>query len=140
MPHTKLEPTFQDVSPVWRGMPNTRGWYFTSVVSGVSEEALPWMLAQGWHVNGVNIDDTVKPPITTYLMSRTKLLHWNMLRSLMFEFNQAFNEGRAANDKRYEDVVWAWQKVLDKHQQEMTEFQTDKVQDESVGYVTLMFN
>lgn len=98
------------------------------------------MLAQGWHVNGVNVDETVKPPITTYLMSRTKLLHWNMLRSLMFEFNQAFNEGRAANDKRYEDVVWAWQNVLDKHQQEMTEFQTDKVQDESVGYVTLMFN
>jgi len=140
MPHTNLTPTFQDITPAWKGLPaGMNTWYFTSIVSGISEESLPWMLAQGWQLNSVEIDESVEPNIRTYLMARTRLLHQNVLLSLMIDFTNAFNEGRAANDKRYEDVIWNWQNLLDKHQSEMTEFQTDKVQG-TTGYVTAMLS
>ena len=54
MPHTELNPQFQDITPAWKGLPNMNGWYFTSVVDGISEEALPWLLAQGWQLNASN--------------------------------------------------------------------------------------
>ena len=137
MTHTELSPIFQDVTPAWQDIPNMNGWYFTSVVQGVSEEALPWLLAQGWQLNAANTNNYVEPPVTTYLMARTRLLHWNVLYSLMVEFTNAFNEGRWANDRRYEDVIIGWQDVLDKHQSEVKEFQDDKVNGTN-GYVTLM--
>lgn len=139
MPHTNLDPQFQDITPAWKGLPNMNGWYFTSVVDGISEEALPWLLAQGWQLNAANTDDSVEPPVTTYLMARTRLLHWNVLYSLLVDFTNSFNEGRSANDKRYEDVVFNMQNMLDKHQAEMAEFQEDKAQGVN-GYITLMLN
>ena len=139
MPLNDLNPTFQDITPSWLGPPNMTNWYFTSVVAGISEEALPWMLAQGWKVNDVNTDENYTPPVTTYLMARTRLLHWNVLGSLLADFTNAFNEGRSANDKRYEDVVYAWRDVLDKYQSDVEAFQADKVQGDT-GYVTIMLN
>ena len=138
---SELNPTFQDVTPMWKGLPiGLDTWYFTNTVSDISEEALPWMLAQGWVINGTNIDETVTPPIKTYLMARTKLLNQNVVNSLLIDFTNSFNEGRSANDKRYEDVVFAWQDVLDKYQADMDTFQADKVQDATTGYLTLMLN
>jgi len=136
----ELEPTFQDITPAWRGLPaGMSSWYITSIVSGISQEALPWMLAQGWQLNAVQTDDSVSPPIETYLMARTKLLNQNVLLSLMIDFTNSFNEGRAANDKRYKDVVWAWQNVLDKYQADMEDFRDDKVYS-ATGYVTVMLS
>ena len=66
MTHTELSPIFQDVTPSWQGLPNMNGWYFTSVVQGVSEEALPWLLAQGWQLNAANTNNYVEPPVTTH--------------------------------------------------------------------------
>ena len=110
-------------------------WYFTSIVAGISEEALPWMLAQGWILNSASTDgDGVK----TYLMARTKLLNQNVLLSLMIDFTNAFNEGRENNQRRYEDVGFAMQNMLDKYQADMEDFRDDKVFDANAGYVTLM--
>ena len=102
------------------------GWYFTSVVDGISEEALPWLLAQGWQLNAANTDQSTEPPTTTYLMARTRLLHWNVLYSLLVDFTNSFNEGRWANDARYEDIIFNMQNMLDKHQSEVTEFVDEK--------------
>ena len=139
MPHTELDPQFQDITPAWKGLPNMNGWYFTSVVDGISEEALPWLLAQGWQLNAANTDDTTEPPTTTYLMARTRLLHWNVLYSLLVDFTNSFNEGRWANDARYEDIIFNMQNMLDKHQSEVSEFTDEKAGGES-GYLTIMLN
>ena len=139
MPHTELDPQFQDITPAWKGLPNMNGWYFTSVVDGVSEEALPWLLAQGWQLNAANTNDYVEPPVTTYLMARTRLLHWNVLYSLLVDFTNSFNEGRWANDARYEDIIFNMQNMLDKHQSEVSEFKDEKAGGEH-GYLTLMLN
>lgn len=135
----QLNPTFQDVTPSTKGYPNMSSWYFTSAVSGVSEESLPWMLAQGWQLSAAVTNSGVDPPVTTYSMARTRLLHWNVLASLLTDFTNAYNEGRDANDKRYEDVITQWQDVLDKHQDDIQDFQDDKAQDAD-GYITLMLS
>jgi hypothetical protein len=71
-------------------------------------------------------------------MERTTLQNWNVLSDLLTDFTDAYNSGRAANDARYEDILTAFQDVLDKHQTEVQTFQDDTMDDASVGHVTLM--
>ena len=119
-----IDPVFQDITPANKSVPRMKDWYLTSTVSGVPEDSVPWMLAQGWEVVSTRTDKTVFPWVVTYKMRRTDLQNFNVLNELLTDFTDAYNEGRTANDKRYEDVVTLWTEMLDKSQTHLDEAKT----------------
>tara|TARA_R100000808_G_scaffold8956_2_gene24958 strand:+ start:19577 stop:20494 length:918 start_codon:yes stop_codon:yes gene_type:complete len=119
-----IDPVFQDITPANKSVPRMKDWYLTSTVSGVPEDSVPWMLAQGWEVVSTQTDITVFPWVVTYKMRRTDLQNFNVLEELLTDFTDAYNEGRTANDKRYEDVVKLWTEMLDKSQTHLDEAKT----------------
>lgn len=121
-----------DIDPATQLSPYQSTWFLSQVVSGVSQESLPWMLAQGWNVGGTIIDKTVWPWVTTYSMNRVSMQTWNVLYKLIDEFTKAYNEGREANDVRYDDILAILNDTIAKTQ---TDFVANET--EYDGYVTL---
>jgi len=113
---TDITPTFQDITPTTKTPPTMNGWYVTQTISGVTEESKPMMLSAGWEPVSTRTDKTVWPWVVTYTMRRTSLLNQNVLHELLTDFTNSFNEGRAANHKRFEDVVTSYKEMLDKTQ------------------------
>ena len=124
--------TITDIDPVQITSPYQSNWFLTTSVYGVSEEALPWMLAQGWTISGTVTDKTVYPWVVTYSMVRTVVQNYNILHKLLEELTTAYNDGRKANDTRYDDIVALWGEVLDKSQTHLAAAET-----ELDGYVTI---
>ena len=110
----RINPTFQDISPITAESPNAGGWYFTSNIGGVPEEAVPFMLAQGFEINGVFQVDAFNPDVKAYSLTKTRLNNAQVIYDLLQSFTEAYNEGRTANDKRYEDIIRLWTEMLDK--------------------------
>ena len=110
----RINPTFQDISPITAESPNAGGWYFTSNIGGVPEEAVPFMLAQGFEINGVFQVDAFNPDVKAYSLTKTRLNNAQVIYDLLESFTEAYNEGRTANDKRYEDIIRLWTEMLDK--------------------------
>ena len=121
MPLADINPNFQDVTPSAKSVPSLANWYLTEHASRITEDSLPWMLAQGWEPNGTH---TLSTGEVTYNMRRTRLYNPSVLQDLMTDFTNAYNEGRSANDKRYEDVVRLWTEMLDKGQTHLDEART----------------
>tara|TARA_Y100000593_G_scaffold78495_2_gene145794 strand:- start:1405 stop:2328 length:924 start_codon:yes stop_codon:yes gene_type:complete len=119
-----ITPNFQDITPTTKTVPTMNGWYLSTTTPGVSEESVPWMLAQGWRPLSTQTDKTVFPNVVTYTMEQTTLLNQNVLHELLKDFTDAYNEGRSANDKRYEDVIELWSDMLDKSQTHLNEAET----------------
>jgi hypothetical protein len=123
---TRINPVFQDISPVEAQTPNLGNWHFTSSISGVPEEAVPFMLAQGWEISGVfplpDIDGNL---VNQYGMSRTRMNNAQVIYDLLRSFTEAYNEGRGANDKRYEDIIRLYTEMFDKSQSHLDDAKTD---------------
>ena len=132
----EIAPTFQDISPSNKAAPTMNDWYFSTTAEKISEEALPWMLAQGWKITATRDIARDPPSVYEYTMQQTKMLSYNVLQDLLVDFTNAYNEGRSANDKRYEDVLGNWQAMLDRHQNSMTSF--DSRVRVSGGYLNVM--
>jgi len=121
-----INPEFQDITPANKSIPTMENWYLANVVSGIEEEALPWMLAQGWEVlSTYESGSSAATAVTKYNLRRTTIQNWNVLQELLQDFTESYNEGRDANDKRYEDVVRIWTEMLDKSQTHLTEAKTE---------------
>ena len=121
-----------DLDPATQANPYQSSWFLTQSASGVSEEARSWMTAQGWSVSGTAIDKTVWPWVTTYTMYRTSMQPWNVLSKLIQDFTNAYNDGRQANDIRYDNIVDLLNHTIATTQSEAATNET-----EYAGYVTL---
>ena len=77
-------------------------WFTTEDRSGVTEESLPWMLAQGWEQAGYLVD---KDGNFTYEVTRRIVDAEKMLKSMVDDYTKAYNEGRELNDSRYDEIV-----------------------------------
>ena len=108
--------SIHDISPVSRSSPYTAYWWTNSFVQAIPESSVAWMLAQGWQIISTNSDTSTTPATTTYNMGRQSMQNWLILQTLMNSFTSAYNEGRAANDTRYEDIVRMWDEVITKSQ------------------------
>jgi len=114
----RINPTFQDISPIEAQTPNAGGWYLTSSIGGLPEEAVPFMLAQGFEISGVfPLPDINGNLNNVYSMGRTRLNNARVVSDLLQSFTEAYNEGRTANDKRYEDIIRLWTEMLDKSEE-----------------------
>ncbi len=65
---------------------------------------LGWMLAQGWIVTDVDNDDD-EPGNWLYSLKRNVLQNEVVLDKMIEDYIVAYNEGRAQNDLRYDDIV-----------------------------------
>jgi hypothetical protein len=126
MAFTNLNPGFQSVAPSNLAPIYMGNWWFTGPpVPNISEDTKSLLIAQGWDIVS-SVKNPVHPHETTYTMQRTRLLSWNVLQSLLSDFTFAFNEGREANQRRYEDVIDGYYEMLMKFQTETDAFQVSK--------------
>ena len=121
-----------DLDPATQASPYSANWFLAQTVSGVSEESKNWMMAAGWQTVSTVVDKTVWPWVTTYGMYRVSMQTWNVLEKLIEDFTNAYNEGRQANDVRYDDIVALFNDTISKTQ---TDFAANET--EYAGYVTL---
>jgi hypothetical protein len=121
--------TLRDVSPTTITSPYTGTWWLSNYIVGVPESALGWLVAQGWQVANAATDED---GVTTYALSRQSMNSWMILQSLLNQFVSAYNEGRAANSIRYNDVIDLWTNLLN-----VTRSTLNTHADVSDGHVTV---
>jgi len=104
MPLTPINPSsyITDTDPTDASAKTISSWYTTENRSDVSEESLPWMIAQGWEQAGYNVDDEGVP---VYEVTRTQVDSQKILQDLTNDYTTAYNEGRTLNDSRYDEIV-----------------------------------
>jgi DNA-binding ferritin-like protein (Dps family) len=133
-----IQPTWQDLTPTTKAVPSMQDWYLANVITGVTEESLPWMLAQGWEViSSYQSGASAATAVTKYSMRRVTMQNWNVLTSLLTDFTNAYNEGRSANDKRYEDIIRQYDSMLSDTQQHLTSAHTTIANQVSLHMTTL---
>jgi len=77
-------------------------WFTTEDRTGIGSDALGWMLAQGWKLDGTATDFDGNE---THTMSRRIVDAEKMLKSMVDDYTKAYNEGRELNDSRYDEIV-----------------------------------
>lgn len=131
-----LAPTFQDITPAEKSVTSMAGWYLSPSVQVLTAD-VPWLMSQGWEMTGKVYKD-IRGDIYAYQMSKTTLQNANVLSAILNDFTDAYNEGRAANDTRYEDILNGLLEVLNDHQADVTTFQDNKYDDAAAGHITLL--
>ena len=142
-------PTITDIDPVEQSPPSMKGWYLNNTVRDVPQEALAWLTGAGWKVDDTYPETETVPGATEeddpteeatgntlYALSRVTVQNWTVLRDLLTSFTNAYNEGRYANDQRYDDILTSWCNVLAKFQDQVGDF--DDATRATDGYITLM--
>lgn len=100
--------------------PNAAGWFGDEeTASDVPGRDLGWMLAQGWKVDGDPEDDDDNPPEKLYTLKRKPLKNETVLGELVTQYVTAYNEGRTANDERYDDIMAMYNDVILKSSQHL---------------------
>lgn len=128
-----LEGEIRDISPLVKYSPYAGAWWQNSVVSRVPENAVGWMVAQGWQVTDSFEEDDQQ----FYTMNRESMNSWSILQTMLNEYTQAYNEGRRANSVRYNDIVSFWVDAIERARHHLDE--TGDVSDEHIAlYVTRM--
>ena len=96
-----LDPSLQISLPV-------ATWMTQMGAADIPGDSVPWMLAQGWQIQGVDYDTTTTPPTPYYNMSKQGMITWAVLQSLVNTYTNAYNEGRWMNAARYDNIVANW--------------------------------
>jgi len=122
-----------DVDPTDISSPNIGQWYKDESIEIWDPEAttIQWMRAQGW------VGSTVRLEITelesgelrysrVWGFTRRSIDSEKVLDDLVDEFVQAYNEGRSANDQRYDDIVLLYSASLDRTEDEFNDLEADE--------------
>ena len=106
MPHVLKDPT-----AVTAGSLDTSKWFVpeetTYTVPGpnsAAEDNLAWYIAQGWVSTSMTGSGTEASPYV-HTLERYRLDSQKVMTDLVPQYVAAYNEGREANDSRYDDVV-----------------------------------
>ena len=87
-------------------------WWTAETVSGVSENVMGWLVAQGWKITAVASDASTVPPTLTYSLGKQALDPTGTLLSLCNSYTKAANDARFANEVRYNEVVTDWAETI----------------------------
>ncbi len=118
---TKLMSAMETVFPgaYWRNLtprmltsPDVAGWFEPKTLTDVPDRDLGWLSAQGWIPDGAPVEDPNNPPQKLWTLKKDVLQSKDALKDLVDEYTAAYNEGREANDKRYDDLVVMFNDVL----------------------------
>jgi hypothetical protein len=86
-------------------------WEFKSV-TGVSEQTMGWLVAQGWEITDVFSDATTTPPTLTYALEKQQLVPEAVLRELCASWTLAAQNAYDANAFRYNRIVADWSQMI----------------------------
>ena len=67
-----------DITPATLYSPYAPSWWMNSVISGIPEASVGWLVAQGWQVVGTTETDGV----TYYNLTRQSIQQWKVLQQL----------------------------------------------------------
>ena len=93
--------TVNEVHPQEMKTPYSGNWWMTSVISGIPESSVGWLVAQGWQITGTSVSDGV----TYYSLARQSMQNWMILQKLLYDYTFAYNEGRGHNAQRYNELI-----------------------------------
>jgi len=88
-------------------------WWSTQTISNIPDEAVGWLVAQGWEITAMSYDGTTVPPTPRYVMSKQAMQSWQVLLSLCNSYTTSANEARYANEVRYNEIVDNWNKLVE---------------------------
>ena len=83
-------------------------WWNTQTVSGIPENTMGWLVAQGFEVTGISQDHSTSPPTNYFALTREGMKPQEVLLSLCNAYTISANEARTANEIRYNDIVTNW--------------------------------
>jgi len=102
-----------ETDPVPQDALNALSWYYTRTTT-VTDDALPWMLSQGYYVisSTPHYDFSGNLTHTLYSIRRDEYQAKLALQDLSDTFVEAYNNGREANETRYDDIVGLWEILI----------------------------
>lgn len=87
-------------------------WWATQTVTGVPENVMGWLVAQGYEITGITQDTSTVPPTNYFALTREGMKPLNVLLSLCNSYTIAANEARDANELRYNEIVTNWTELI----------------------------
>jgi len=105
-------PAVVDLTPTPESALPVAAWMLTFYAADVPDDALPWLLAQGWQIVSIRYDNTTTPPTPYYDLTREGMANSAVLQSLVNVYTRVYNEGRLINDLRYENIVANWSSMV----------------------------
>jgi hypothetical protein len=93
-------------------------WYGTQTVSGVPEVVMGWLVSQGWKITGISQDNTTIPPTKYYALTKQELNSYEVLYSLMNNYQIAADTANRANEGRYNQIVENWDLMIRSSQEQ----------------------
>lgn len=85
----------------------------THNVTGVPENVMGWLVAQGYQVTGITQDTSTTPPTNYFSLTKEEMDTQATLLSVCNAYTTAANEARDANEFRYNQVVDSWAVLID---------------------------
>lgn len=88
-------------------------WWTQQTVSDVPENVMGWLVAQGFEITGVRLDQTTVPPTYYFNLKRQGITPQQVLLSLCNSYTIAANDARTANQVRYNQILSNWTQLID---------------------------
>lgn len=96
-------------------------WWTAQSVSGVPEQVMGWLIAQGWEITGITSDTTTVPPTLYYALGKQGMQPQNVLLGLCNSYTDAAIKAQNANEWRYNQVVLSWTGMIESTHEHFTE-------------------
>lgn len=106
--------------------PYTTNWWTEQTIDNIPEQSLGWLVPQGWNIIDTDVDDDARPPTTMFTLRRQSLNNWNILQSILSSYVTAYNEAKAHNTFRYNDVIEDWTEMIASSRVQMAQQVTEQ--------------
>ena len=90
----------------------TAVWWAPLTASGVPEQVMGYLLAQGWDITAATQIEGITPPTYQYALAKSGMTPEKVLLSLCNSFTVAWNDAKAYNEVRYNEIVQDWTEMI----------------------------
>ena len=84
----------------------------TRNISGVPENVMGWLVAQGWEITGITQIPGTNPPVNYFALRKEVMDRDHILTTLCNNYFISANDARLMNEKRYNDVILNWTTMI----------------------------
>lgn len=136
---SNITPSFSKLTPTFTGAPPTARFFADQGIS-LPDVIAPYAAAHGFFPSGYNAY-TVDEEFAGWILSmnRSKFLHSTAVDEMLGRMNNAYNEGRFHNNKRYEDLIANFEDLISKSQSHMDAAKV-KLEDQLNLHLTTLTN
>jgi len=100
--------------------PWTSAWWINQTLTRIPNDAVGWLVAQGWQITATTPDTSTVPETTFYSMQRESLDNRIILQSLLSDWVYQYNLANDHNTVRYNDIVEDWTETITSSQTHFT--------------------